>query len=183
MLERLTKIVPPPTAPSYAGSDSTWRAVQEKLGVSLPDTLDLFGRIYGSGYFEGGEQVRLLNPHDPFYEGFVRAYSSIYVELREYTPQFYPYKYYPAPGGLFPLADVIDGMGIWLLPKSAPMDYLVIYDDRSTGLIEFPGLSICDFLCDFLANKLTPIPYFTDEIKFTSEGLGAFKGFIHGSDV
>ncbi len=164
-LKDLTKLVAPPKSPLFAGGTDSWSVIQERLGVRLPATLGEFARTYGSGEFDGGTSVRIYNPYDPAYERKVRFVSEIYLGLRDESPDYYPYEFYPEAGGLFPIGDSGGGQKFFLsLANGGSMGGdLVVYDDRCEGLVEY-RMDMMDFFYEFLSNGISD--YFPQEVKF-----------------
>ncbi|HZZ78054.1 MAG TPA: SMI1/KNR4 family protein [Gemmataceae bacterium] len=166
----LTELVPPPAKPLFADDENSWAAVQKRLGVRLPAEMAHFGRTYGSGRFDGGAgRLQIYNPFDPLYEAVVRSVSDVYLGLREDSPHWLPYDFYPEPGGLFPIA-YADGRGTMvflLMDPATPEKHVVVYDDRWDGIAEYPQ-RMFDFLFDFLGNRIEE-HYFREQIRFVPE--------------
>ena len=167
-------MVPPPANPIHAGVSKSWTDVQKNLAIRLPKCLDEFSRSYGSGCFDGGAgRLFIYNPYDPGYKTQIKLDCDVYVGLREDSPEYYPYDCFPEPGGLFPTA-YGDGGGIQfyvMMNANDPEDYLIVFDNRSTGYVEYPGMKIFQFFHDFLCNKILRHPYFPTDIKFTPQPL------------
>ena len=167
-IKDIVAAVAPPPRPIFPGTMDLWETVQTRLGVRLPVALREFANNYGSGRFDGGTRLQIYNPCDPAYEAVVRSDSECYIGLREESPDFYPYKFYPEPGGLFPVA-YGDGGGIeffLLMEHGDPKRHSIVYDDRCTGLVEYRE-EIFDFFYEFLCNNVSP--YFQKRVTFVPE--------------
>jgi hypothetical protein len=160
-LPRIIKMSPPPKNPINAGTATSWLEVQHRFRGVLPACLDEYGRTFGSGYFESGDQYRLtleiFNPHDPAYKSNVECYCHVYVGLRDDSPEFCPYPCFPEKNGLFPLG-VTGGSTpccpFYLLLSDHPEKYTVVFDDRHDGHVEFPDVALFDFIEDVLCNRI-----------------------------
>lgn len=164
-LSDIIRLVPPPRQP-VSGNGRSWDSIQKFFDNKVPDSLEGFGHLYGSGIFKGGDQIRILNPFDPEYYGEIQFYCRTYMLLREESPHYYPYYFYPEEGGLFPIADGSCRISFWALPRTESGQVTVVFDDQKTGLLEFPVRCLFEFFHRFFLNQIEDSPYFTEEIKF-----------------
>lgn len=157
-LEQIKNLVQPPARPLYGNSQASWEKIQRDLRVKLPKCLDEFARCYGSGYFDGGTSLFFVyNPYDPGYSDRIREVLEVYADLRQGSPQYYPYERFPEVGGLYPIAYGEGGTQLHILfpGDGSPGDYLLIYDNRSS-FTELPDKKILDFLYDYFTNAFEP---------------------------
>ena len=79
-VQRLLRLVPPPTVPAHVADDEMWRSAEAIAGVEYPIEMKQLHRAYGSGWFD--DFVWVLNPaphHD--------AYTLFDFDLNEFAPQ------------------------------------------------------------------------------------------------
>lgn len=170
MFEKIKSLAPPPLSPLHNGSGISWKEIQKKNGVRLPGCLDEFARCYGSGYFDGdASKFYVCNPYDPCYQKTIKQMVDVYSSLREDSPEYYPYNWFPEPEGMYPIA-YGDGATHFYIIMDAndPEDYLLVYEWRS-NFTELPGLTVFDGIYDFLSNRLEPSPCFPSSIVFQPE--------------
>ena len=175
-LQRIQDCVPPPPDPIHTGALSSWEAIQKRLDVTLPTCLAEYGRVYVSGYFEGANtnEVRIYNPFDPAYENFTRRLCHIYAKLKDGSPEYFRFECFPAKNSLFPIANGTSQTSFWIRQSANPERYTVIFDDVTTGLLEFPNLSVFEFFYEFFQNRIEKIPYFSEPISFVKMPLHFF---------
>src|SRR4051794_20625942 len=99
-LEKIIRMIPPPRVPIFAGDKSAWKEIQEALGCALPNSLEEYGRTYGSGYFDSGHSIEIFNPFDPAYSNAIKLECEVYESLREDSPEFCPFDCFPNEGGI-----------------------------------------------------------------------------------
>lgn len=170
-VEDLVSVVRPPRCPVDVGSDRIWSDVQRRFGNVLPDDLRVFGQTYGSGLFEGGQSVSVLNPFGPDYYQWVCDNVDAYNDMKNSSPRLYPYEAFPSKGGLFPVAGITGGMSLFIVTRATPDDYYVVFDDRNysiraTPLLDFQDRNLFSFLVDFFLNRIEPEPFFERKVKF-----------------
>jgi hypothetical protein len=110
-LARLVRVMPPPRKPTATGSAEEWKALETRLGMTFPEDFKQFIARYGAGEINGF--IRVGNPFHfrnlDEYEKGVRGRLETYRGLRADDPKAWPYRAWPAPGGLFPLGSTANG--------------------------------------------------------------------------
>lgn len=169
-LDKIITMVPPPEHPTHSGQGVSWNVVQDVIGVALSQSLDRFGRAYGSGWFTAESSLQIFNPYDPAYESVIKTECETYVGLRDESPEYCPYDcFFPDKKGLFPLAASDIGFQFYLLITENSSEEIVVFNDRSSGYLEF-AVPIFTFFHDFLCNRIHD-GYFDGKIRFRPERM------------
>lgn len=161
--DKLLAYVPPPKVPRPTPGRVDRAKLSKELGVPVPDFLWDFGSLYGNCGFrdEWGNALVIHNPHDASYIANVREWGEIFESVYDEYPDF-PYRCYPAPGGLLPIG-YSPGMIQYVL---ATMDgYDFVLDERTSmhdpnGHPRWSGIGFYEFIVRYLQNDLLGYEYF-----------------------
>ena len=155
-VDRLKAIVPPPQRPFEVEGLDRWRAVELKLGVTLPvDYRDfIFG--YGSGLF-----ARFYGIYSPFAASeWTNLLTSVervcrgLGQIKRDWPEQVPYLIYPDCPGLLPWGRDENGNDYYWLTKGPPNTWQVVSDEvRGEGL-RHHECNMTDFLSDILTGEI-----------------------------
>lgn len=131
-LDALTKRLPPPPSPLSQASPS-FDAVEHALGFALPDDVKAFLSRYGTGKID--DFVRVHDVRDPAWLTWV---NQVVDAMR--TAGDVPGPFFPAPGGLLPLASTDNGDTICLRMHGAPAAWtVVVCEGRGPDAFVFDG--------------------------------------------
>jgi hypothetical protein len=180
-LQAIREMAPPPKNPIHAGTATSWLEVQHHFRCVLPACLDEFGRTYGSGFFQSAHptagMLSIFNPHDPAYGSNVECECEVYLDLRKHSPQWYPHPCFPEKNGLLPLG-YVHGSGVlpfYLLLTDDPKNYAMVFDDGTTGHVEYPSQTFFDFFEDVLCNRIKENCYVFEDVHFFPQKLVSYR--------
>jgi hypothetical protein len=153
LLERLKHIVPIPANPIETGVPDKWQVTESMIGTELPPDYKAFINTYGSGLI--GNFIYLWHP-------FTRKpYMNLILQLTEFqslaTSDFeatLPHPIYPAPNGLLPFGNTINGDTLFWITTHSPAEWTLLILDRSTHDQQVYAGKIIDFFADLLENKI-----------------------------
>ena len=114
-VELLAAVSPPPTSPLGIGPLELWDRLQARLGLSLPDDWLEYGRVYGSGGFDGG--LTVCNPLHPAAAEWV-AYE-LGFEL--------PFPMHPTMPGFLPWGEDDNGNHYGWLTEGHPNQWPLLF--------------------------------------------------------
>jgi len=92
-------MIPPPATPVDAGPPEKRNAVEEALGLTLPDDMFDIAMAYGSGEFRTNEYSLVLSIENPFSPSFISSAKKAKKQLKGLWKD---YDVYPDTPGLFP---------------------------------------------------------------------------------
>lgn len=177
-LDELTAILSPPTRPRHGDSPRDWEAVEEELGLQLPEDYKQFVDLYGVGVVEDDTtEIRIKSPRDKSgYDqlldiGRARAESVLETE----DPEERPYSVHPQIPGLLPIATDVNGYTLFLFTRGEPEEWPVTILSESGDFEEHPG-PFTAFLLGVLTHRISTYaycdPFFSDpsKIVFVSRG-------------
>jgi len=145
-IEDLTNIVAPPSDPVDAGPESRLSAVEEKLGLTLPQDIIDFGLTYGTGSF-ASNQFMVLNPFAPWYVGNVQEVCGLYHGLqRDEGDKFIPYAVHPDRPGLFPWGAEDNGHQMFWLTEGNADKWPILLFNRDSSEFERWDMPVTTFL-------------------------------------
>lgn len=176
-LEKLKRILPPPSKPFKTGSSEEWDRLEETLGTGLPKDYKEFIGTYGAGGID-----HFIWLFTPFVQdenvNFLKRSKVIrdaYLTLREQFPKYYKHKIYPEPGGLLPLGVTDNGDELYWLTEGEPAHWpIVVYETRSSVNYEYP-MTVTEFLYKVIAKEMVceafPDDFQGEKPEFTSVDL------------
>jgi hypothetical protein len=155
-IESFTKVMMPPVRPFEAPTNIEWNAVENELGVSLPDDYKIFIQLYGSGRaanflwvfnpFSRNENLNLIEQS--------RVQIKVLIELQFYG-EILPYKLFPEENGLLPFAITDNGDVLFWQVVGEPNNWpVVINETRSPEWIGF-NMTMTNFFMEVFSKRLT----------------------------
>lgn len=151
-IDKLIRLMPPPSQPLYPGSRKEWRAFQEIVGLVFPEDFYTVASTYGSGRFLAGE-FKVANPFDPDDHGFADVELMRLRETKKQFPKEVPYSLFPDSGGLYPFG--IDGNGntfLWKTNANSSRWPIVCFNSEDYS--ELTDHPLIDFLVLLASNEL-----------------------------
>jgi hypothetical protein len=134
-IDDLTALIPPPPSPADAEGD--WRQVEATLGLRLPADYKQLVRTYGFGSFD---DILLWTPFTRYMDGTTNVVQqnldllAIFEDLREDSPEDFPYPLYPEPGGLLQWASTGNGDALCFITEGEPDRWPVaVWNIRGQG--------------------------------------------------
>lgn len=160
-IERLARVVPPPERPGdpFVGR---WRDVEARLGTPLPGDYKDFVRRYGRGEFM--ELVRIWTPDAYDRDSRLEVSTPDAIQNLAWDEDF-PFPLWPAPGGLLPFGDTIDGDYLCWVTGGPADAWTVAVLDRGMLYDEAHRFScdMTDFLAGLATGEFAP-PSFPDDM-------------------
>lgn len=150
-IDELVAVVPPPKRPLEAGPVKRWPAIQQSVGLALPDEYRDFGLTYGTGRFWNGE-VQIYNP---FSKDYLAIVESELANLRLATDLglVVPFPVHPEPAGLFPVGRDHNGHSLFWLTQGKPEKWPIIAKPHGFDEWKQYKLPLTTFLARVLTNK------------------------------
>ncbi len=152
-LPELIAIVPPPQNPVEARGD--WAAIQQRIGLNLPQDFKALIEVYGSGTFSD-----LLSPINPLREGGTgfdsveRDFLESGREFRDILPDESPWPIHPEPGGMFPWGTTDNGDTLYWLTEGEPDSWpILVRESRGPCAVVYP-FGVAEFLYRWLSGSL-----------------------------
>lgn len=139
-LAELKGLVPPP-ADARLGS-MTWDDLHEALGTALPSDYAALMRTYGASPPGAQGWLRFPDPLAP-QGGLLDAWRRSapgFQRFHRKHPDSCPRPMWPEPGGMFFVADSVDGDQLGWITEGAPDEWpVVVWPRRVDGIRELPG--------------------------------------------
>lgn len=155
LIESLIKNVSPPDDLKFRPGKDDWLAVENKLGLILPDDYKKIIETYGDFYW--ADFIHLLNPFSE--NRYLNLFSRMEMildaerETRENFPHYYPLSLFPEKGGLLPVFITDNGdTGFWIT-FSEPEKWSVLIKGARPPEFEVLFISIASFLFRFSAGN------------------------------
>jgi len=156
MLDRLTRLLPPPAHPVEPGQPDGWMAVERSLGTPLPGDFKAFTQRYGSGTVD--DFLYLFNPFAAGQDGNLLAEKdrvlAAYRQTRARFPDRLPLPPFPEPGGVLPLGRTDNGDELYWVTDGDPDDWTVALVESRAALQELHAMPVTGFLTALAANQL-----------------------------
>ena len=122
-LTSLRTIIAPPDLPRESGSPAAWAAVEEELGIALPNDYKEYVHTFGTGKI-----ADFVLPYNPFSDNrFLNLLKQVPKQvgtLRQMKEEFgeeeCPYPLYPDPAGLLPWGCTDNGNILFWLTTGHP---------------------------------------------------------------
>jgi hypothetical protein len=141
-INKLMQILPPPIPPVEI-SAGMWGAIEDQLGIGLPNDYKAFIDNYGSGTIR-----RFATVFNPFSQNKhinlaaqLPIRLNVLAGLRRFTdkhPEWLPYNLFPEPCGLFPFAGTNNGDSVYWVTDGPPDAWwVVVGGGRSPRYQEF----------------------------------------------
>lgn len=150
-MEKLHRVLPPPTQPNAIGLDRD--EVARRLRTPLPDDYFEFANRYGDGAIDAFLMVLLPSSTNTNVDLPTQCerLRSVLETVRSQTPDS-PYVGYPAPGGLVPWGKTENGdVCFWKTGDPDPNRWpVVLCDGRMWDWEQYPG-TMTQFLGDLLS--------------------------------
>lgn len=174
MLEKLTRIQPPPEDPIGTGNPEAWANVEAALGCQLPIDYKEYVMLYGAGTWVDFFGIltpfyRFRHPEGLEYFEWVRTRLDDLDEFRESFPECAPpFHRFPAQNGLIPIGYTDNGGTLCWHTAGQPDSWGVVCLDGKygDGYDKFET-SLTGFLAGFLGNHLIPATFPTDIFPLT----------------
>ncbi len=158
-VQEIISIVELPETPIDTGAEADLKAVEEELGIVLPDDLVDYAGVFGSGEFKRfGRWFTVYNPYSPSYIDTVRMVCEVYSELKdvEGSEQF-PYNVYPNSPGLFPWGDEDNGHQFFWLTAGEPEEWPVVVCASDPREFEVRHMAMTKFLASIFKGTISCI--------------------------
>lgn len=168
VIDRVRRLVPPPSSPVAAGSLIAFHQVESTLGLALPEDYKLLVTMYGDGQWQ--EFWYLLNPFSPnphlnllqqAPRDDVSGNNLLSAEryIRNRHPE-YPHKIWPEESGIFPWALTDNGGRFFWVIEGPPEEWASIYYPSRDPDHQELGLSTSEIVAGVLSGDL---PLFQEE--------------------
>lgn len=156
-IDELLQIMPPPNTPEEVDPRG-WAAVEARLGTALPADYKVFIDIYGSGVI-----TRFINVFNPFSSNrFVNLIDQLPVRLgalatvQQFTdrhPEWLPYPFFPAIGGLVPFGGDDNGDCIFWITDGLPDQWRVVVNEARAPKYEEFNCNAVTFIGEVLTKR------------------------------
>jgi hypothetical protein len=157
MLERLRRLLPPPTDPVEAGRPDGWAAVEAALGTGLPSDFKAFTELYGSGKID--DFLYLFNPFTHGQDGNLVVEKdrvlAAYRQTRARFPERLALPPFPDEGGVLPLGRTDNGDELYWVTQGRPDQWPVMLLEARAALQEVHPMPVTGLLAALAANQLT----------------------------
>ena len=156
MLDRLTRLLPPPANPVEPARPDGWAVVERSLGTALPGDFKAFTERYGSGMVD--DFLYLFNPFAAGQDGNLvfekDRVLAAYTQTRAKFPQRLPLPPFPEPGGVLPLGRTDNGDELYWVTAGDPGDWSVALLESRAASQEIHRMPVTGFLAALAAGDL-----------------------------
>jgi hypothetical protein len=148
-------MAPPAKSSESAADRLAWSAVEESLGVNLPDDYKQFIEAYGSGRIN--ELIWILNPFSANeninLERQSHTQAKVLEELRAIGEDI-PFNVFPTSGGLLPFGITDNGDVLYWITRGAPNDWIVVVNEARGSDWQIFEQNMTSFLASVLQHEI-----------------------------
>jgi hypothetical protein len=169
-LQKLMKLVPPPTMPVAPGSSDAWKEVEEELGTPLPQDFKDYIKIYGAGQW-----ADFFGILDPFYKWKSPSAFKNWKEWRDkqfegykelqkdYPEDIAPFSVYPDAGGLLGFGYHDNGGTLcWQTIGEPDLWRIVCLDGELSSRYDTFDVTLTGFLEGLMEERISPKTFAPD---------------------
>lgn len=152
-IEDLVRVVTPPDVPLQVDTGRSWRAIQDEIGIDLPDDLRQLATTYGSGRF--CKMFMVFNPFASTYSQYIKFECDLLNQLMDNEgDQYIPYNVFPYSPGLLPWGSDDNGHTMLWLTDGPAEEWPIVLRSRDNEY-ERHDLNMTTFLEKVINQELS----------------------------